>query len=53
MKQSKQEIYTCPHCGLHYRSKDIAQKCEAWCKEHHSCNLEIIKFAINESELKK
>jgi len=44
--QTTDKLYQCPECGLHYEEKDWAEKCEAWCKEHHSCNLEIINSAI-------
>ena len=37
--------YQCDECGLHYISKQWAEKCEKWCKEHHSCNLEITSHA--------
>lgn len=39
------KLFQCPECGLRYAEKEIAEKCEAWCKEHHSCNLDIIKYA--------
>jgi hypothetical protein len=35
------ELYQCHECGLHYTEKETAEKCEAWCKENNSCNLEI------------
>ncbi len=35
----------CDICGFHYKEKEWAEKCEAWCKEHHSCNLEITEHA--------
>lgn len=38
--------YICEECGFAYESKDIAQKCEDWCKENHSCNIEITKSAV-------
>lgn len=49
MKKAK--LYTCPECGLSYKEKELAKKCEAWCKEHHSCNLTITKHAVNKTEL--
>ena len=43
--KNNQNIYQCKECGLHYKNKDTADKCEAWCKEHKTCNVEIIKQA--------
>lgn len=40
-KQSK-KLYQCDECGFKYAEKEWAEKCEAWCKEHQSCNIEII-----------
>lgn len=39
------ERYQCEECGLHYRDRELAARCEAWCREHKSCNLEIIAHA--------
>ena len=39
-------VYRCPECGLHYEDKNQAKKCETWCTEHKSCNLEITSEAI-------
>ena len=47
---SNREYYKCNECGMRYADKTWAQKCEAWCKEHHTCNLEIIQHAV-ESEV--
>ncbi len=35
------KLYQCEACGFNYAEKEQAEKCEAWCKEHNSCNLEI------------
>jgi len=35
-------LYQCEVCGYRYEDKVYAEKCEAWCKERRSCNLEII-----------
>ena len=43
--QSQSPLYECPECKLGYREKKWAKACEAWCKEHHSCNLEITAHA--------
>ena len=41
IQQQKKEFYECPECGFRYESKEWAEKCEAWCKKHQSCNIEI------------
>ncbi|MBI4600070.1 hypothetical protein HY732_04060 [Candidatus Uhrbacteria bacterium] len=44
-KQADQTFYQCEACGFHYREKEWAEKCEAWCQQHNSCNLEITAHA--------
>lgn len=39
--EDDKKLYQCEACGFHYAEKESAEKCEAWCKEHRSCNLEI------------
>jgi len=39
-KEGKKE-YICEACGYRYETRELAEKCEAWCVAHHSCNLEI------------
>lgn len=39
------QLYQCPECGFHYEGRDWAEKCEAWCLEHKSCNIEITAHA--------
>jgi len=62
MKKNTNKIYFCPECGLKYQRKELARKCESWCKKHKSClprlvakrllrgNLEIIKHAIGDNQ---
>ncbi len=45
MNQDNKTLYQCEECEMLYREKEWAQKCEAWCKEYKSCNLEIIAHA--------
>lgn len=47
---SKDALYQCPECGFKYKEKEWADKCEAWCREHHSCNIEITAHAIKEGQ---
>ena len=37
--------FQCGECKMFFKDKGWAEKCEAWCKVHKSCNLEIIKHA--------
>lgn len=52
VQQNNQKLYQCEECGLKYESEKIAEKCRAWCGEHKSCNLDIIKHAVQEVEIK-
>ncbi len=47
------DIFQCGVCKLHYRNKDDADKCEKWCSQNNSCNLEIARNSIEASENKK
>lgn len=40
------KLFKCMECGFEYHEKIWAEKCETWCKEHKSCNIEITKHAI-------
>lgn len=46
IKEGGEIYYRCAECGLRYREKDMAERCQAWCAEHKSCNLEIIRHAV-------
>lgn len=46
VKQNGKELYQCEECGFHYTEKEQAEKCQAWCKEHNSCNIEITSLAL-------
>ncbi len=43
-------LYACEECGFVYEDRQWAEKCEAWCKEHKSCNLGITKHAVKNIE---
>lgn len=49
IQQNNKELYQCEECGLKYENEETAEKCQAWCKEHKSCNLDIIKYSIKEN----
>jgi len=44
--------YVCSECGLAYKEEEWMKKCQSWCKEHKSCNLDIISHAEKEAEKK-
>lgn len=44
------DLYQCPECGFLYKEKEWAEKCQVWCKEHKSCNLEITQHAVKRSK---
>jgi len=45
VKNDTATLYQCEECGFHYVAKEWAEKCEAWCKEHHTCNIEVTGHA--------
>jgi len=53
IQKDNKELYRCEECGFHYADgstslttgKELAEKCEAWCREHKSCNIEITAHA--------
>jgi hypothetical protein len=46
IKKERKEYFQCEECKFVYKDKEWAEKCENWCKEHHSCNIEFTKHAI-------
>ncbi len=50
---NEQNLYQCPECGLHYKDKEIAKKCEAWCKNYKSCNLVISQQSVEAQQNRK
>lgn len=44
-------LFQCGECKLHYSEREIAERCEAWCKEHHTCHLDIIQYSVNKDDL--
>ncbi len=52
MDHKNKKFYCCMECGLHYEDEKLAKKCEVWCGEHKSCNLEITTHAV-ENKSKK
>ena len=48
MVKEKDGVYVCEECEFGYKDKEWAEKCEAWCRTHKSCSLEITKRAVRE-----
>jgi len=49
VKEVKKEgftFYICEECGLAYKEKTWAEKCERFCSKHHACSLEITSHAV-------
>lgn len=51
-KHEANNVYQCPECGLHYQDQAVAKKCEAWCGQYQSCNLEITQLSLEVQEAK-
>ena len=45
-------LYVCEECGFRYAKKEIAEQCQAWCREHQSCNIAIIAQGMPPEENK-
>lgn len=46
VKKDDTVYYQCEECGFFYKEKEWAEKCQTWCRERHSCNIEITKHAV-------
>lgn len=50
IKKGKRVYFECKECGFLYKEKIWAAKCQKWCSQNKSCNLEITKHAIKIEE---
>jgi len=41
IKKNDKTLYICEECGFAYEQKEWAEKCQQWCQQYQSCNLEI------------
>ncbi|MBI4452235.1 hypothetical protein HY637_02300 [Candidatus Woesearchaeota archaeon] len=39
--------FRCDECSFLYENKNLAEKCEEYCKKYHACSTEITKHAID------
>lgn len=44
--KGQNKVFVCPECGFKYKEREWAEKCQTWCKENKTCNVEIIKHAV-------
>ncbi len=45
-RDKSEKVFACPECNMTYKEVELAKKCALWCKEHKSCNLDIVSHAI-------
>jgi len=48
MVKEESGLFACGECGMKFKEKDLAKKCEDWCKKTHSCNIDIIQHAVKD-----
>ena len=46
-------VYKCEKCGWLYKNINIAEKCQAWCDKHKSCNLKFTIHAIKINKIRR
>lgn len=46
LRKDRQTLYVCASCGFAYKEKELAEKCQQWCEQNQSCNLEITQYAV-------
>ena len=46
LRKDNVTLYICEACGFSYKEKEWAEKCQKWCMQHQSCNLEITRHAV-------
>jgi hypothetical protein len=51
IQKENKELCQCEECGFHYESRKWAEKCQAWCKERKTCNIEITARAEENKSL--
>jgi len=40
------KYFRCGECGMYYKTRELAQKCEDFCGKNNACNMEIMKHAV-------
>ncbi|MBI2444894.1 hypothetical protein HYV43_00720 [Candidatus Micrarchaeota archaeon] len=39
-------VFVCDACRLAYRDEKTASACEAYCRAHNACSLDLIRHAV-------
>ncbi len=50
-EKGKIVYFKCKECGLLYKEKIWAERCQQWCSENKSCNLEITKHSVKNEKI--
>ncbi len=48
IKKDGKIYFQCGECEFLYKDKEWAEKCEAFCREHHQCGIEMTAHAVKE-----
>lgn len=48
--ETQPAIFLCEECGLGYDNEATARECEAYCRTHQSCSLQITAKAVYRPE---
>ncbi len=46
IEKDGRKLFQCEECSFLYKEKEWAEKCEDYCREKHSCSLDITKHAV-------
>ena len=46
IEKNNKKYYQCEICKFCYESRELAEKCEEFCKKYKSCSIEITKHAV-------
>ncbi|MFB6203490.1 MAG: hypothetical protein ABEK01_03275 [Candidatus Nanohaloarchaea archaeon] len=43
------EAFKCEICGMHYGNRDVAERCEEFCRENEGCSTKVAKRSLESS----
>lgn len=46
LERHTKTFYVCEECGLIYKEREWAEKCEEFCAKYQMCSLEITRYAV-------